>query len=362
MDLTKMIPMDRNCAAELDLWTLQDFLGEAYSRVGGTPDPVAHRRELTRLESICAVLRETSQMPDSKSSKRVLGSLMIALRQMLAAASLGLVGINIPLAGGEPVWLLPAAMTESIGASPDTHVIGSIQGWIRLAAFIRMRRKGLLQDVKMATLFNWTSAYRSEALEEASLKPISVDLTDDSSGLTGGGTRSGTVAKLENFGRLLRDIDAAVRTQTEADFNGWTDEVQDGAELVRWIYDQTVPAKIAAETAVQAARIALEVLTTRFGQGSRGVVFGSEENDVRFVAAEPTFGIAVPSGAVSVGHFAAWYRLAELVLLQLRLGNDAGTIRKALLSDGGRKLLKKGSLTSRALRAIAGRPQQRTKV
>lgn len=27
MDLTKMIPMDRNCAAELDLWTLQDFLG-----------------------------------------------------------------------------------------------------------------------------------------------------------------------------------------------------------------------------------------------------------------------------------------------------------------------------------------------
>lgn len=43
MDLTKMIPMDRNCAAELDLWTLQDFLGEAYSRVGGTPDPVAHR-------------------------------------------------------------------------------------------------------------------------------------------------------------------------------------------------------------------------------------------------------------------------------------------------------------------------------
>ena len=71
MDLSEMSPMDRNRAVEGDLWTLQDILAEAYTRVGGTPDPVAHRRELTRLEAVCAVLRETSQMSGPKSSKRV---------------------------------------------------------------------------------------------------------------------------------------------------------------------------------------------------------------------------------------------------------------------------------------------------
>jgi hypothetical protein len=69
MDLSEMSPTDRNRAVEGDLANLQDILAEAYTRVGGTPDPVAHRRELTRLEALCAVLRETSQMSGPKSSK-----------------------------------------------------------------------------------------------------------------------------------------------------------------------------------------------------------------------------------------------------------------------------------------------------
>src|ERR1035438_4610185 len=94
MDLSEMSPMDRNRAVEVDLLTLQDILAEAYTRVGGSPDPVAHRRGLSRLEAVCAVLRETSQMSGPKSSKRVLSSLVIALRQMHTATSIGLVGMD----------------------------------------------------------------------------------------------------------------------------------------------------------------------------------------------------------------------------------------------------------------------------
>src|ERR1035438_3136827 len=94
MDLLEMSPMDRNRAVEGDLANLQDILEEAYTRVGGTLDPVAHRRELTRLEAVCAVLRETSQMSGAKSCKRVLSSLVIALRQMQTATRMGMVGMR----------------------------------------------------------------------------------------------------------------------------------------------------------------------------------------------------------------------------------------------------------------------------
>ena len=92
---------------------------------------------------------------------------------------------------------------------------------------------------------------------------------------------------------------------------------------------------------MEAARIALEVLTVRFEEGSVGMLFRRQDNDVRFLGAEPVSGVAaVPAGAVWIGDFDAWYRLAEFVLRRLRLGNDGGIIRKALLSDNGRKLPK----------------------
>jgi hypothetical protein len=103
MDLSEMSPMDRNRAVEGDLLTLQDILAEAYTRVGGSPDPIAHRRGLSRLDAVCAVLRETSQMSGQKNAKRVLWSLVIALRQMQTAARMGLVGMDIQLDEDEVV-------------------------------------------------------------------------------------------------------------------------------------------------------------------------------------------------------------------------------------------------------------------
>jgi hypothetical protein len=348
--------MDRNRAVEGDLLTLQDILAEAYTRVGGSPDPVAHRRELTRLEAVCAVLRETSQMSGPKNSKRVLWSLVIALRQMQTAARMGLVGMDIQLDEDEVVWLPHSDMTE--GFSSDTHWIGTIEGWLRLAAFIRARSKGPLQDPKLATLFSWTTAHEADTFEEVSLKPISRELIDDSSWSRPGGQRPGTAANLSNFARLLRDLDAAVRRRTASDFFEWADEVRNGADLVGWISQHAVPGTVTAETAVEAARIALEVLTTRFEEGAVGMVFRRQDNDVRFLGVEPVSRVAVPAGAVWIGDFDAWYRLAEFVLRRLRLGNDGGSIRKALLSDDGRKLPKKEPSISSVVSVKP--PQQRT--
>jgi hypothetical protein len=110
---------------------------------------------------------------------------------------------------------------------------------------------------------------------------------------------------------------------------------------------------------VEAARIALEVLTTRFEEGAVGMVFRRQDKHVRFLGAEPVSGVAaVPAGAVWIGDFDAWYRLAEFVLRRLRLGNDGGSIRKALLSDGGRKLPKEEPSLSPVVSVEP--PQQRT--
>jgi hypothetical protein len=100
---------------------------------------------------------------------------------------------------------------------------------------------------------------------------------------------------------------------------------------------------------VEAARIALEVLTTRFEEGTVGMVFRRQDNDVRFLGAEPVSRVAVPAGTVWIGDFDAWYRLSEFVLRRLRLGNDGGIIHKALLSDDGRKLPKKEPSLSEVL-------------
>jgi hypothetical protein len=110
---------------------------------------------------------------------------------------------------------------------------------------------------------------------------------------------------------------------------------------------------------VKAARIALEVLTTRFEEGAVGMVFRRQDNDVRFLGAEPVSGVAVPAGAVWIGDFDAWYRLSEFVLRRLRLGNDGGIIRKALLSDDGRKLPKKEPSLSSVV--SVKQPKQRAK-
>jgi hypothetical protein len=352
MDLREIIQKARNCDVETDLWALQDALEEAYARVGERPDPVRHRDELARIEAISAVLRETSQMPDSKASKLVLCSLMIALRQMLTAASTGLVGINIPLGEGDVVWLPPCDMTGAIGSSPDTHAIGSVAGWIRLAAFIRTRRKGLLQDAKLRKLFGWTKACRSDALEEVSLRSISEESIDDSAG----GRRSMTAANLRNVGRLLRDIEAPVRTQTAADLDAWVDEVWEGAELIDWIRGQLVPGVVTVEIVIESARMALDVLTARCQEGFLGMVLQRDHRAVRFVAAGPTFETAETPGALCVGNVDAVRGLTDLVLWQRRLGNDIGTIRKALLSDADRKLLKKGCLPGEGL--LVRQPKQ----
>jgi hypothetical protein len=149
---------------------------------------------------------------------------------------------------------------------------------------------------------------------------------------------------------LLRDLDAAVRRRTASDFFEWADEVRNGADLVGWISQHAVPGTVTAETAVEAARIALEVLTTRFEEAAVGMVFRRQDNDVRFLGAEPVSGVAaVPAGAVWIGDFDAWYRLSEFVLRRLRLGNDGGIIRNALLSDDGRKLPKKEPSLSEVL-------------
>jgi hypothetical protein len=88
------------------------------------------------------------------------------------------------------------------------------------------------------------------------------------------------------------------------------------------------------------------------------MVFRRQDNDGRFLGPEPVSGVAVPAGAVWIGGFDAWYRLAEFVLRRLRLGNDGGSIRKALLSDDGRKLPKKEPSISSVVSVKP--PQQRT--
>jgi hypothetical protein len=74
-------------------------------------------------------------------------------------------------------------------------------------------------------------------------------------------------------------------------------------------------------------------LTARSEAGAIGVIVEPFNAGVRFVPYERNLGLAgLPAGAVWVGDFEAWRRVAAFKLSKLRMGADSGVLIRALSS------------------------------
>ena len=121
------------------------------------------------------------------------------------------------------------------------------------------------------------------------------------------------------------------------------------AEVLRWILDESL-----SKTALEpdglpsiAASIAVRALTARSEAGAMGVIVEPFNAGLRFVPGERNLGAAgLPAGAVWIGDFEAWRRVAAFTLSKLRMGADSGILIRAL-SDGPAK-----ALTGARLRAL----------
>src|ERR1035437_6987269 len=120
------------------------------------------------------------------------------------------------------------------------------------------------------------------------------------------------------------------------------------AEVLRWILDESL-SKTAQEAdglPSAAATIAVRALTARSEAGAIGVIVEPFNAGLRFVPGERDLGVAgLPAGAVWIGGFEAWTRVAAFTLSKLRMGADSVSLSLAL-SDGpasaltGRQILK----------------------
>lgn len=121
------------------------------------------------------------------------------------------------------------------------------------------------------------------------------------------------------------------------------------AEVLRWILDESL-SKTAQEPhglPSIAADIAVRALTARSEAGAIGVIVEPFHAGLRFVPGERNLGVAgLPAGAVWIGDFEAWRRVAAFTLSKLRMGVDAGILLCAL-SDGSATALTGGSLLRR---------------
>ena len=95
-----------------------------------------------------------------------------------------------------------------------------------------------------------------------------------------------------------------------------------------------------------AATIAITALTARSEAGAMGVIVEPFNAGLHFVPGERNLGVAgLPAGAVWIGDFEAWRRVAAFTLSKLRMGADSVSLSLAL-SDGpataltGRRILK----------------------
>ena len=121
------------------------------------------------------------------------------------------------------------------------------------------------------------------------------------------------------------------------------------AEILRWILDESL-SKTAQEPhglPSIAATIAVTALTARSEAGAIGVIVEPFNAGLRFVPGERNLGVAgLPAGAVWIGDFEAWRRVAAFTLSKLRMGVDSGVLLCAL-SDGSATALTGGSLLRR---------------
>jgi hypothetical protein len=263
----------------------------------------------------------------------------------LAAKGLGAVTFN---ASERKVF--GALMSDLTEDSSAGTWIGALDAWLQTSKFILTYRDDLMGKVDLKNLLKLEVSFREALPDEPEPEPIVDEVVET--------PRSG--AALELHLATAMNLRAVANSATDANSllsgSGCSDEairrsnaVLCRAEVLRWIPDQSVcngeqqPDRLPG----MAASMAATALTARSEAGAIGVIVEPFNAGLRFVQGERGLGVAgLPAGAVWIGEFEAWRRVAAFALSKLRMGVDSGVLLCAL-SDGSASALTGGSFLRR---------------
>ena len=348
LELTRLRPTERSKAIAKKLNGFREILEEVNQLLARAGDYPGRLQLHARLAAQCAIVRAVLGDSTDDGCRRTLYSFARALTILrgLAAKGFGAVTFN---AGERKVFgALMSQLTEDSSAGTW---IGTLDAWLQTSKFILTYRDDLLGKVDLSDLLKLEISFREAMPDEPEPEPIVDEMVENPPSSAASELNVATAMNLRAVANSVADAntllggrygcsDGAIRRANAVLCN---------AEILRWILDESL-SKTAPEPhglPSIAATIAVTALTARSEAGVIGVIVEPFNAGLRFVQGERGLGVAgLPAGAVWIGDFEAWRRVAAFTLSKLRMGADSGILIRAL-SDGPAK-----ALTGTRLRAL----------
>jgi hypothetical protein len=348
LELTRVEPTERSRATATKLNGFREVLDEVNQLLARAGDRRGRLQLHDRLVAQCAIVRAVLGESSDNGCRRALYSFGRALRILCDFAANGLGAVTFDATKRTVSGVLMSDLTED--SSAGTWV-GKLEAWLKTAEFIRTYEGDLLGEVYLANLLKLGTSFQEALPDEPEPEPIVDEVVENPPAGAALDLHLATAMNLRAVANSVADAnrllgggygcsDGAVRR---------SNALLCKAEVLRWILDESL-----SKTALEpdglpsiAASIAVTALTARSEAGAIGVIVEPFNAGLHFVPGERNLGVAgLPAGAVWIGDFEAWRRVAAFALSKLRMGVDSGVLLCAL-SDGSATALTGGSLLRR---------------
>jgi len=347
LELTKLQPMERNRATAKKLNGFREILDEVNQLLALAGDHRGRLQLHDRLAAQCAIIRAVLDDSNDNACRHTLYSFARALTILRGLAAKGFGAITFNASERKVLGALMSQLTEDSSAGTW---IGTLDAWLQTSKFILTYRDDLLGKMDLANLLKLETSFREALPDEPEPEPIVDEMVENPPSSAASELNVAAAMNLRAVANSVADAntllgggygcsDGAIRR---------SNAVLCKAEILRWILDESL-----SKTALEpdglpsiAATIAVTALTARSEAGAVGVIVEPFNAGVRFVPGERNLGVAgLSAGAVWIGDFEAWRRVAAFTLSKLRMGADSVSL-SLILSDGpttaltGRRILK----------------------
>ena len=348
LELTRLRPTERSKAIAKKLNGFCEILEEVNRLLALAGDHRGRLQLHDRLAAQCAIIRAVLGESTDDGCRHTLYSFARALTILRGLAAKGFGAITFNASERKVLGALMSQLTEDSSAGTW---IGSLDAWLQTSKFILTYRDDLLGKVDLRDLLKLEISFREVLPDEPETEPIVDEVVENPPTGAASELHLATAMNLRAVANSVADAntllgggygcsDGAIRR---------SNAVLCKAEILRWILDESLSKTTQEPHGLPniAATITVTALTARSEAGAIGVVVEPFNAGLRFVPGERNLGVAgLPAGAVWIGDFEAWRRVAAFTLSKLRMGADSGVLVRAL-SDGPAK-----ALTGARLRAL----------
>jgi hypothetical protein len=348
LELTRIDPTERNRATAKKLNGFREVLDEVNQLLAQAGDHHGRLRLHDRLAAQCAIVRAVLGDSTDDGCRQTLYSFARALTILRGLAAKGLGAVTFNASERKVFGALMSDLTEDSSAGTW---IGSLDAWLQTSKFILTYRDDLLGEVDLKDLLKQETSFREALPDEPEPEPIVDEMVENPPARAASELHLATAMNLRAVANSVADAntllgggydcsDGAIRR---------SNAVFCRAEILRWILDESLSKAVQEPHGLPsiAATIAVMALTARSEVGAIGVIVEPFNAALCFVPGERNLGAAgLPAGAVWIGDFEAWRRVAAFTLSKLRMNADSGVLIRAL-SDGLATALTGGSLLAR---------------